>query len=336
MKYYINLIKRKKFGILAFCIFLALLGIFLILINYMEFLSEGLQFTDNSAIATTTGSSLLIILLSQTNLGMLAIGIFNIYIALVHLPHITADAQDDSDYIVESRDRKVYVKFKNNEFLLNKETLSPTHFFFKDKNNKFVSVTRGYQIYNYIKAKYNSLTEREVDDNRVINQEDIRTKFDGIKVMSKEDKLKYISYNKIKNSYKPLSFILALFFFICTGFWLLGCLLVPENIISEIALFLICFIVGFSIFRYSGRSKTLYNKIMRNKMYMADCYSYDKKIDTCDEGTFYYIKVANNEYYLNNWFEISEKIYKKSDVINAKIIFFEDSSLGKMDLIVEI
>ena len=54
----------------------------------------------------------------------------------------------------------IYIRFKKNEFLVRKETFQPTDLFFKDKNKHFVSMTRGYQIYNYVIAKYKELINK--------------------------------------------------------------------------------------------------------------------------------------------------------------------------------
>ena len=68
------------------------------------------------------------------------------YIGIVYIPVNSPYAQDDSDYDIKSEGEYIHIKFKNNEFLVKKETFQPTDLFFKDKNKHFVSITRGYQI----------------------------------------------------------------------------------------------------------------------------------------------------------------------------------------------
>jgi len=339
MKYYKNLIKRKKFGKLMASLMFALVGILVIYIGFADLAKNGVQFTDIPYGAS--GDSILVFVLSRTNWGVILCGLIIVYMGLVYLPHNIPEAQEDSDYTVESRNDKIYIKFRNNEFLIDKEKFSPTDFFFHDKNHKFVSVTRGYQIYNYVMAKYRHLTEKQVDKDKVIEAKEIENKFYPVKTMSDEDKLKYLQYKKIKKSYRPFSFIIALLFFGATGFWALGLiaflaedLIDIKNIITSIMMLLVCFWIGTKILKHSAKNKKLYEKIMNHKMYVVDCYSYDKKMDIANDETTYYIKVANNEYYLNQWFEIPKEKYVASDIVRGKLIFFEESTLGEIDLIV--
>lgn len=148
MKYYKNLIKRKKYKVILICCITALLGFFCFYINLSEFFNIGIKDTELSpSVVVNSGMAGII---GETNIGMAILGLFIIYIGLVFLPKNSIYAQDDSDYEVKLIEDNIYIKFKNNEFLVKKETFAPTDLFFKDKNGKFVTMTRGYQIYNYV------------------------------------------------------------------------------------------------------------------------------------------------------------------------------------------
>ena len=44
---------------------------------------------------------------------------------------------------------------------------------FRYRNNRFVSLTKGYQIYNYIMHKHIKLTQKEIQQDRAINLENV-------------------------------------------------------------------------------------------------------------------------------------------------------------------
>ena len=146
MKYYKNLIKRKEYGVLAVSIIVTLFGLIVVYMSCIEVINEGIKESGLSPNMIIDNGIMGII--ASTDIGMTLMGMFAIYIGIVFIPINAPVSQDHSDYTVESMEDKIYIKFKNNEYLLKKETFSPTDLFFKDKNGKFVGMTRGYQIYN--------------------------------------------------------------------------------------------------------------------------------------------------------------------------------------------
>lgn len=94
-------------------------------------------------------------MLGATNIRLSLMGLVCIYTGLIFIPITSIFSQDKEDYEVKEEETGIlYIKFKKNEFLVAKETMEPSSFFFKDKNKKFVPLSRGYQIYNYVKNNF--------------------------------------------------------------------------------------------------------------------------------------------------------------------------------------
>lgn len=197
MKYIKNLIKNKKY--FAICVILALtiIGVLFIYYSVEDVANEGIQYSDVSPY--TTVSNGIMGLISTTNFGMIIIGLFSIYVGLIFVPKNARGSQDDSDYIVERREEKIYIKYKNREFLVDRETFGPTKLFFKDKNNKFVSMATGYQIYNYVINFHYNITEREIEDSKKIKPDEVYNKFANITIMNDDEKKQYIKMKRIEN-----------------------------------------------------------------------------------------------------------------------------------------
>lgn len=147
--YYKRLWKNKKSSYIGILI-LILIGILPIIINIIDYE----KINDSSNVSPVVVNSPILVPFTATNGGMIFIGLFIIYIALVFIPRNIPAAQNADDYNVSIKDDKVYIKFKKYEFELDKENFNPTSLLFKDKNNKFVTLTTGYQIYNYVNYYY--------------------------------------------------------------------------------------------------------------------------------------------------------------------------------------
>ncbi len=149
MKYIINLFKRKKFGKLLLILIIIIIGLFPLIVNLCDLINNGIHYTDNVFINVP-----IIAILGTSNLGMVIIGIIvAIYLGLIFVPRNAPEAQDDSDYEIVEEGDLLYIKYKDKEFKVKKDTFEAKDLFFKDMNNKHVSMTTGYQIYNYVKYK---------------------------------------------------------------------------------------------------------------------------------------------------------------------------------------
>ena len=334
MKYYINLIKRKKFSVLILSLLFIILGIAMAYYNSIEFILEGLKESGispnieiNSGIAGIIG---------ETNLGLAIIGLLCFYIGLVFFPISSPYAQDDKDYFVESMKDKVYIKYKNNEFLLDKETFSPTKIFFRDKNRKFVSLTRGYQIYNYVKYKYKKETEKIIDESKVIGEKEIRDRFNGLELMTTQQKEAYIKFRNIKKRANLFQIFLSI------SFWCISVILIygvlsynGEKMVSIKILYAIVAIIVMKFAKSSWiialKNKKLVNKIMTNDVFIADCFSYDKKTINYDDGTTYSIKITDGKNYLDKWFKIKREEYN-NEKIKGKLVYLDEDLI---DVIIE-
>lgn len=326
MKYYKNLIKRKKYGVVIVSMLFFILGFCAFYFNLIEVIKFGIMWTGlspnviiDNGIAGGIGA---------TNIGMMLVGLGIIYIALVFIPKVSMYSQDDSDYTVKLIEDDMYVKYRDKEFLVKRQNYNANDFFFKDKNGKFVSMTTGYQIYNYIKPK--KFAELKIDEEKIINDDNIITNFKNIRLMNNEEKNKYIKYRELENNINIVGLILTIILYAIAIFFAFGGLVYIINdfgtfIVSAIIAF-ITFKLGKAAYKASKRDKVLINKIFNGDMYIAECYSYDKKIEDyySSSGTHhieYYIKITdNNGHYIDKWFQIPEKVYKNNDIITASLI----------------
>lgn len=321
MKYYKNLIKRKKYGVLILCLIFFLLGAFTFFHSFLDVIIRNINWSDlssyeiyNNGIAGIIGS---------TNIGLSLIGIFVMYIGIIWMPVNSPYAQDDSDYDIKSEGEYIHITFKNNEFLVKKETFQPTDLFFKDKNKHFVSMTRGYKIYNYIIANYKKLTERELDESKTILKSEVVDRFSNVKKMSHEEKIDFINKHKIKNKPRLFFVITSVLLWINFIFWLLALVgwirnsdFINPEIITIIIIMIISFILGKKSNVAIFKNKKLIKRILNEDMYIVECEIYDKKYNhgQDQDGTIYdiyYIKITDGNYIVDEWIEIPKEKYKQ-------------------------
>ena len=106
MKYYKNLIERKKYSVIIISICTVLAGIFVCYLSVKDVFDRGLALSKTWYLNDGYG---IISVMAASNMGMVLCGVLLAYIGFW-----------------------------------------PTKLFFRDKNKKFITVTRGYQIYNYV------------------------------------------------------------------------------------------------------------------------------------------------------------------------------------------
>ena len=268
---------------------------------------------------------------------MALIGIFVIYLGIVWIPVNSPYAQEDSEYDIKSEGEFIHIFFKNNEFLVKKETFQPTELFFWDKNHRFVSMTRGYQVYNYVMANYKKLTERELDESKVILKSEVVEKFSNVKKMSDEEKKSFITSQKIKNKPRFFFVITSLLLWGNFAFWLLGLIcfiLTSDFVISDIVVSIIMVIISYILGKKSNvavvKNKKLVNRIMNEDMYIVECEIYDKKHNQTQDtgGTVYdnhYIKITDGNYIVDQWIEIPKEKYEQG---SNKVKFYVFDKTG--------
>lgn len=334
MKYYKNLIKRKKYGILTICLITFLLGAFTFFFNFLDVIIKNINSSDLSSYAIYSNG--IIGLIASTNIGLSLIGIFIMYIGIVWMPVNCPYAQDDSDYNIKSEGEYIHILFKNNEFLVKKETFQPTDLFFKDKNKHFVSMTRGYQIYNYIMANYKKITERELEKSKIILKSEVVNRFANVRRMSNEEKISFIKTNGIKNRPRLFFVITSVLLWANFIFWIVGLLsfiITSHFIISDIIMSLIIIIISFVLGKKSNiaifKNKHLIKRILNEDMYIVECKIYDKKHNQTQNvaGTIhdnYYIKITDGNYIVDQWIKIPKEKYEQ-DGNNVKFYVFDQT-----------
>ena len=325
MKYYKNLIKRKQYGILIFYLFTFLLGLFVFYINFIDAIVDGFEQSGLSlSMAVHNG---IMGLIGYSNIGMSLIGICLMYFGLMW-PIANPCAQDDADYNIKSEGEYIHIYFLKYEFLVKKEIFSPTKLFFRDKNGHFVTVLRGYQVYNYVKAEYKELTEKELDKSKVILKSEVVDKFSNVKKMTKEEKMAFIKQRKLKDKPNIFFMFTSIILWISFGFWLLGLIFSRAFEIDIIIIVIISFILAKKSNKAMLKNKKLIKRILTEDMFNVDCKVYDKKITTASDNKgnkydCYYIKITDGNYIVDQWIQISKEKYKQENNYDIKVYIFD-------------
>lgn len=154
-------------------------------------------------------------------------------------------------------------------------------------------------------------------------RKDVIQNLSGIKLANDIEKQNYIVVKKIK---KTMSLPISLTFFVILWFSIIFIIVgfIKYNEAHFLALVGFCFfIIDIFIFYINRNNKKNYiQKIMNSKIYVADCYVCDRKIEKykeyhSDHGRLYiyhFIKVTDGNYFVNKWFPISEEQYNKAKI----------------------
>ena len=322
MKYYKNLIERKKYSVIIISICTVLAGIFVCYLSVRDVFDRGLALSKTWYLNDGYG---LVSIIAASNVGMILCGLLIIYMGICYLPVTSPFSQDEIDYDIKSEGDNIYIRFQSNEFLVKREDFSPTKLFFRDKNKKFVTVTRGYQIYNYVVYYFKNILEKNVNSDSAILKSEVVDKFKNVKVMNKEEKIIFIEseglHNNIKIGYVLLSIILWFGFV----FWIYIFIIMLKGDINVMAVILVLILIwiSFTLGKKTGRKavmdKNLVNRILNNEMFMVSASIFDKKNERVDDGDFgsvhnFYIKVTDGKFIVNQWFKVPKEVYNKDKV----------------------
>lgn len=329
MKYYKNLIERKKYLVLVLCICTALLGVFVCYLSMKDVFDRGLALSKTWYLNDGYG---IISVIAASNVGMILCGLLIIYIGICYLPVTSPFSQDEIDYDIKSDGDNIYIRFQSNEFIVKMEDFGPTKLFFRDKNKKFVTVTRGYQIYNYVVYYFKNILEKNIDSDSAILKSEVVDKFKNVKVMTKEEKISFIEsedlHNNIKIGYVFASIILWLGFV----FWIYIFITMLKSssinvmaVVLTLVLIWTSFVLGRKSNRKISQEKKLASKIMNSEMYIVNASIFDKKNEKVSDGDFgsvhnFYIKVTDGKFIVNQWFKVPKEVYNKDKV---KIYIFD-------------
>ena len=169
--------------------------------------------------------------------------------------------------------------------------------------------------------KYNRLQQEHNEIKDVIKN------LQYIKIANDNEKQNFILGNKIEK-YMPFPIYLAFYsiifyslLFIITGF------MKYNNASSLILVGIVLLAIDTVIFHINkNKNKKYIQKIMDSKIYVADCYSYDKKIEKhrkfdfsrdrlhISYNIFYFIKITDGDYFINKWFPIEPEHYRKTNI----------------------
>ena len=325
MKYYINLIKRKHYRVFIPVLIFAFLGIMVIIIEIDDVISRGFAWNEYRYYGNA-----LFELLGSSNVGMILIGGLCIYFGLVFFPVTSPFAQDDSEFEVRDEGDDIHILFRKYEFLVKKESFSPSKFIIHDKNKRFVSMVRGYQVANYVSFRYANIINKEIDESKTITKKSVVEKFSNVRKMSAEEKMDYIKSHNLKD--KPRVFFVitsAILWFFFT-FWILGivgaiCELRIDFLISAVILAFITFILGKKSSKAINKNKRFINRIINEDMYIVKCEVYDRK-HIEEDSDYYRIRISDGDNVVNQWIDIPKDRYEKKEKIVEFYVFDKTAS----------
>ena len=257
---------------------------------------------------------------------------FFLYICFIYLPITSPKSQDDKEYNITKEKEKIHVIFKNTELLLSSEDIYLDKKYIRDINNNPIPHLRLKQIYNYIKAKYLNLLEKEVENNKnVINKDEVVNRFSNVRTMNLEEKEEYIKRKKLDYGLTlPLitCSIISLFF-------LIPAVVCKSIIATLIILTLSILLYKVAINSYKKRSN-LAKRIRNETMYTATCIVYDKKeIREYDEGTtitYNYIKITDGKYIVDEWIFVPKDLYKPN-LDKVEIYIFDNRASDVFEIL---
>lgn len=120
MKYYKNLIERKKHSVIIISICTVLVGIFVRYLSVKDVFDRGLALSKTWYLNDGYG---IISVVVASNMGMVLCGVLLAYIGFCYVPVTSQFSQDETDYDVKSDGDNIYIRFCSNEFLLRGEIL---------------------------------------------------------------------------------------------------------------------------------------------------------------------------------------------------------------------
>lgn len=139
MKYYINLIKRRKIKPILVMLGFDVLGVWCFVSNLMDLLQNGYRW----GIYDTVDFSF-------SNFDLVIVGPIVMWSGFIFLPVTSCYSQNEEEWNVMINSGYIDICFRDYEFHLPVEKFTPRKLMWRDKNRKFVGVTRAYQVYNYV------------------------------------------------------------------------------------------------------------------------------------------------------------------------------------------
>lgn len=334
MIYIKRLIQRKKTKPLFGILFSFMLGIFCIFSALYDFIIENqLYYTGTYLNALTNGSRIFTYFLP----GRILLGTYIIYLAIFCLPKWTSDSQNKEDYYVITKDAYIDIRFQKWIWHIKAEDISASSFFFFDEARHFVSPTRGFQVYNAVKAffpevigKTSHYTADILNTGKIHQFEHTRkAAADEIEMFLKKASLN--SFHLFTKFFSLLLIISGFSFFsysqIELGIFLL--LLWGFSI-----LLILC---GLYLFWWSGSDSRTRRWIQNHGLFIAKGYLYARHTSHSDDGIHYMIKVWDGtKIYLSDWLCVDKNIYNQSETTSLSLYYYIDkNSIYHIELVTQ-
>lgn len=300
------------------------LGVTMVVVTVYELVTYGeLQ----SFVAPLTG----IAALANLPAGRIAVGAYVAYLGFFALPRWSRYAQLPEEYKVSVDETHINIIFRKWSWRVKRETFQPGDLFFRDGNHKFVSVSRGYQVYNAMLAFYPEyIGTGKVPDKRELGSiED----FHDVRKMTVEERRAYAREKKKGNGFS--SACMGGVSLIFGGLAVKIFLMLPQKItlgekMPVLLLGLFLFLLFLLFFMMAVSAKMEARWMRTHDCFVATGYSYNKSKEQVQDGTLnrttvYYAKVWDgHSVYLKRTFEISREDFAREEPLTFELRFYKD------------
>lgn len=325
MKHYIRLFKRKHFLLLLIMLLLGIIGVYVLVYPLDNIVTSFRVFEYRDKYDLTVLIYLFTSRLFQ-NAGYVLTGLIIIHFAFVFLPVSHRDSQDLEQFTVESDAIAIHIRYKKNEWLIEREHFSNgASLMFFDKNYRFVSLTKAYQVYNAViqKKEFNYVNGLENSgicsfyNSQLVDIFEVHKLIDRLKLSKRVIVPRLIA---ILFSIIGISMIIECSYVrnIIPFFRIIGCLL----FLILGSLFLL---TGFVIFSNSLDGNRQKEAMLHSDVSKVKVFCYEKNTASHNGYTDYYIKICDGyNTYLANMFKVTKDQYDNVERLTWYAYFYEN------------
>lgn len=288
-------------------IIITALGAFVSYISLESFIKEGLQY-EGYYVNNKFG------LLTSTNLGILLLGIFTMYLGIVFFPVCSKYAQDLSEYKVNADKDYIWIEFRKYKWKIRRDKFRDgSSLMFFDDNRNFITMTRGYQVYNAVCDCEVIKLAQCVEKNNIVL-------IPNAELLTAPEKNMICKMLKLNKNHWFMKGISVFLFFMGIGVLVGFPTQITEPKVSNI-IFAVIFgismgalfiFMGYQLFQISCEGKREYYNINSHDVFKVRVYSYDKLAGSKNDS----IKICDgNELFFDERYPVTRKQFDNAENI---------------------
>ncbi len=308
VKYYKEIFRTRNWNIFFRVMFFTLLGCFTIFLGMIEFMKYGMYIEYSSHMPIqgvfVVGPWL-----------YLLVGIVCVYTGLIWIPMWwLVEAQELSEYEVSSDENYIYVKYRDYVWTVERRRFRGTSFFWFDDNRKFITYTKGMQVFQTVKRCFAESIRFPIGK-ELMGENQIQL-FEESILVDEEMKKAYFKRFHLERNHIGIKFLAALIcgcalIFVIALFGTLSQKALGQsvgNIVSSIILFLI----SKSLYAYSNIESDERKWIQNHSLYCVKAYCYEKLGKADSSGKYRFVRICNNRgIYIDKAFSLYPKEYQE-------------------------